>query len=44
MQFVENVDVGEMVEALDHARDTPKAHQQALGRQVARGYIDRPHR
>jgi len=62
LQFVENVDVGEMVEALDHARDTLKAHQQALdaprgderligyvildhiGRQVARGYIDRPHR
>ena len=57
----ERVDVGEMVEALDHARDSLKAHQSApeaprgdeeligyvildqRGRQVARGYIGRPH-
>jgi hypothetical protein len=61
LHYEERVDVGEMVEALDHARDTLKAHQSASeapsgdeqlggyvildqrGRQVARGYIGRPH-
>ena len=61
LQYAESLDVREMVEALDHARDMLKAHQPSpgasggnehlvgyvildqRGRQVARGYIGRPH-
>jgi hypothetical protein len=31
LHYAESVDVGEMVEALDHARDMLKAHQPAPG-------------